>query len=96
MNPENKDMEAIEMSEPAIKKAHDILNYLSSDKETVRLAELRQKAIFDEISRLEGAEEEGIKKTKFLIAKNLLDILDIDIIAQKTGLTIKEVAQLKE
>ncbi|GAA0181015.1 hypothetical protein SH2C18_36080 [Clostridium sediminicola] len=50
------------MADPKIKKAHDILDYLSEDEETIRLAELRKKKIMDEISRLEGAKEEGLKE----------------------------------
>lgn len=36
--------------------------------------------------------EEGIRE----IAKNLLDILSVEMIAKKTGLTIEEVCKLKE
>ncbi|WP_428865120.1 Rpn family recombination-promoting nuclease/putative transposase [Clostridium sediminicola] len=61
-NPEDEVLEEIEMADPKIKKAHDILEYLSEDEETIRLAELRKKKIMDEISRLEGAKEEGLKE----------------------------------
>jgi len=52
--------------------------------------------------REEGREEERIeskkklKQEKLEIAKNLLDILDIETISQKTGLTINEIKNLKE
>jgi len=38
------------MGEPAIRKAITVLDMLSGDPETVRLAELRMKKILDEIS----------------------------------------------
>ncbi|GAH31580.1 unnamed protein product, partial [marine sediment metagenome] len=41
-------------------------------------------------------EEKGLKKGKIEIARNLLDILDIEIISSKTGLTIDEIKILKK
>jgi len=49
--------------------------------------------------RVEGRVEgivEGEKKAKIEIARSLLDILDIDIISLKTGLTVLEIEELKE
>ncbi len=43
----------------AIKKAQEELEYLSGDEEARRIAELREKAIRDEITNLEGARAEG-------------------------------------
>jgi predicted transposase/invertase (TIGR01784 family) len=37
---------------------------------------------------------EGEKQAKIEIAKNLIDILDIETIAQKTGLTIEEIKNI--
>ncbi|MDP4144094.1 MAG: Rpn family recombination-promoting nuclease/putative transposase [Bacillota bacterium] len=51
--------EVNEMGEPAIRKAITVLDMLSRDPETVRLAELRMKRILDEKSMIEGAREEG-------------------------------------
>ena len=42
-----------------IKKAQEELEYLSGDEEARRIAELREKAIRDEITNLEGARAEG-------------------------------------
>ena len=51
-------------------------------------------------SLIEEGKEEGIKagekKKAIEIAKGLLDILSIEIIAQKTGLTVDEVKALKD
>ena len=39
--------------------------------------------------------KKGIKQEKIKLAKNLLDILDTQTIAIKTGLTIEEIEALK-
>lgn len=57
--PEKRVMEVVEMGEPAIRKAITVLDMLSRDPETVRLAELRMKKILDEKSMIEDAKEEG-------------------------------------
>ena len=49
-----------------------------------------------EESLLYTAEKQGEKKAKIEIARNLLDILDIETIAIKTNLTIKELKRLKK
>jgi len=67
--------------------------------------------MMDEISALENAEqkgieqgieqgirrgkEEGAREEKIEIAKKLLDVLDSETIAAKTGLTIDEIERLK-
>lgn len=48
--------------DPVISKAIKVLDSLSNDPETVRLAELRMKKILDERSMLEGAREEARKE----------------------------------
>jgi predicted transposase/invertase (TIGR01784 family) len=40
--------------------------------------------------------EKGEKKAKIEIAKNLLDILDIETISKKTGLTTQEIEKIKK
>ncbi len=44
---------------------------------------------------LDTAREEGREEKAVEIAKNLLDILDVEIIAQKTGLSIEKIKNLK-
>ena len=62
-------------------------------KEELRVTEIGK-------SIIEEGKEEGIKagekKKAIEIAKGLLDILSIEIIAQKTGLTVDEVKALKD
>lgn len=51
-----------------------------------------------EIGREEGREKgvkEGEKKKAIEIAKSLLDVLDIETIALKTGLSVDEINKLK-
>lgn len=59
-----------------------------------------QSAITDRYKRpfaksIQQAEAKAEKEKAIKIAKNLLDVLDIDIICQKTGLSRKEVEQLQ-
>lgn len=61
-NPSEEVLDMIEEHDPAIKKANSVLDYLANDKETMRLYELREKAIHDEVTRLEGAKREGHEK----------------------------------
>ena len=49
----------------------------------------------EEANAIETAKKEGKMEGKIEIAKNLLDILDIETIALKTGLDIEEVRKLK-
>lgn len=93
----------IELQDPAIKKASSVLDYLANDEETIRLYEQRQKAIHDEVTRIEGAKEEGkqegkeqgFKEGQRMIALNLLKQgMDIDLIVQATGLTHEEIEKI--
>ena len=45
-----------------IKEAMDVLYRISGDKEAIMLAEMREKAIMDEQSKLNGARKEGLDK----------------------------------
>ncbi|WP_139490585.1 Rpn family recombination-promoting nuclease/putative transposase [Brevibacillus dissolubilis] len=101
-------LEGVAMDEPAIRKAVDVLKFLSQDKETRRLFEMREKALKDEVSMIHGAKEEGeakgraegisqgIAQSKAKIAKNLISLgMDDHLIVQATGLTPAEIDQLK-
>ncbi len=62
-----------------IKEAMDVLYKISGDKEAIMLAEMREKAIMDEQSRLNGARKEGkaegkIEGLKEAILENLNEI----------------------
>ncbi|HAN09478.1 MAG TPA: hypothetical protein DCP90_02580 [Clostridiales bacterium] len=45
---------------------------------------------------LEQGLEQGIKKGKLEIAKNLIGVLDINTISEKTGLSVEEVIKLED
>ena len=90
-----------------IKKAEKELEYLSGDEETRRLAELREKAIRDELAAIaqardEGKSEgfslgksEGESQNTIKIAKKMLEKqIDIALIMEITGLTKEEIEKL--
>lgn len=84
-----------------IREAVDVLYKISGNKEVIQLADLREKAIKDEISRLKGAKDEGraMGKAEAAIenAMNLLNLgVDIEIVAKGTGLTVNKVTELFE
>lgn len=99
-NPNGEGVESMAIADNDIKSARDILTIISGDKEVKELAELREKSLKDEISRISGAREEGIKegieKEKISNAKNLLKLgVDVEIVAKGTSLSIEEVIALK-
>ncbi len=90
-NPESEEVRNSENNIIEIKTAKNKLIKISSNDEQRRLYELRKKRLLDERSALNRAKkQEAIK-----IAKNLLDVLDDEIISLKTGLTIEEVKKLR-
>ena len=90
------------LRDPEIREAKDELYRLSMDEKERALYFIREKSIRDEISALANAEEKGmergIKKGErnkaIEIAKSLLDVLDIETISIKTGLSIKEIEDI--
>ncbi|MGF9912509.1 Rpn family recombination-promoting nuclease/putative transposase [Paenibacillus ehimensis] len=93
--------EVIAMNEPTLQKAMDTLEFLSQNEEARRLYEMRQKALHDEASMIDGAKEEGKRQGKrekeIEVAKNLLEMgMDVAKIAKATGLPENEVKKLKE
>ena len=82
-----------------VKKAEKALEYLSGDEETRRLAELREKAIRDELATIAQARDEGrnegISYEKIKFAKKMLEKkMDIALIMEMTGLTKEEIEKL--
>ena len=75
----------------AIEKAEQKIEYLSSDEETMRIYYERERSLHERANMISSAE----KKAKLEIAKNLLDILDNETIAEKTGLDIEEIQALR-
>jgi len=94
-----------------IHQAFDVAEFLALPKEQQfsyqqdLKARLDYKNVMDyakEMAKEEGlkeglkeGEEKGKKRKQLEIAKNLLDVLDIEIIALKTGLSIQDIENLK-
>jgi hypothetical protein len=76
----------------AFKQAFEIANKFTWNKKELEYYDSMDLKQADD----ENALQTAIKKEKKEIAKNLLDILDTDIIALKTGLSIQEVEDLKD
>lgn len=93
----SKDMlkELMEM-EPAIKMAEEKLDFLSSDPHTIQLYKAREYAEHEKANLFSSGKEEGIKEGKKEVARALLDVLDDETIALKTGLTTTEVKTLRQ
>jgi predicted transposase/invertase (TIGR01784 family) len=95
------------LKEPCIEDALGRVNEAALSKEELELQHRRHDFILLQQGALELAEEKGVKKGMELgrevgeqakameIARNLLDVLDDAMIAQKTGLSIQEVGTLR-
>lgn len=82
-----------------VKKAEKELEYLSGDEETRRLAELREKAIRDELAAIAQAKDEGINQgislEKIETAKKMLaKKMKINLIMEITGLSKEEIEKI--
>ena len=81
-------------------EAFTIATQTNWNKEELKVYEYMAIKEFDEINALRTAErkgiEKGIEKGKIELVKNLLDILDDETIAQKSGLSIQVVQALRE
>ena len=75
-----------------IGKAEKKIEYLSSDEETMRIYYERERSLHERANMISSAEKRG----KLEVAKNLLDILDNETIALKTGLDIEEIKDLRD
>ena len=91
-------------NEPALRKAMTTLEFLSQDREARMLYEMRQKALRDHISAIEGAREQGRLEGRergrlegrVEVARNMLAMgLDVELIAQATGLAREKLEELK-
>ena len=70
--------------------------YVSQDKEFLHRTNLRDIALSDYTTAMNDAKDEGMKEERLKNAISLLDVLDINIIAEKFKLTSKEIEKLKE
>lgn len=92
--------ESIENPEnPHINRDREIINKSAEIIEETKItpqerAKAKDEAEWEEVK--EKSYEEGEEKTKKEIAKNLLDVLDVETISKKTGLSKEEIEKLKE
>ena len=94
--PDSELVQELEKVEADIKEAKAELVRLSGDRKERERYEKRRESRLNEVSALAYAEEKGAKKEKIEIAKNLLDVLDDEIISLKTGLSVEEVKQIRK
>lgn len=99
LDPQSEKVRGLELSIEEIRQAKDELIRMSNDSTQRQLYDMRANSLRDKISELNAAERKGIEKgkkeEKMAIARNLLDILDNEIIALKTGLTTLDVEKLR-
>lgn len=91
--PDNMDMD------PAIQEAYEQLGKIKLTKSEEAVYAEKSQALVDEEKILKKLQErslhEGEKKKAIEIAKNLLDVLDIRTIADKTGLPVGDIINMK-
>ena len=98
-NPESKEVASYMEHNESMKKAKEKLNTMSEDERIRRLAELREKAILDELEvkayNYRKGKNDGLKQRNKEIAKKLKQKgLDIDFIIEITNLTKEEIEKL--
>lgn len=89
---------------PEIEKAFRLANQANLTREELEDVEHREIFIQDQRNAIikatrlgiEQGIEQGKKKAQIEIARQLLDILDEELVSQKTGLTLEEVRQLQQ
>lgn len=92
--------EMMEVDE-VIREAHERMEYLRSDEETRRLYALREKALHDRASLMQDARDAGLKEgmekgVQQVALKLLASGTDMALISQATGLSLKQLEQLRE
>jgi predicted transposase/invertase (TIGR01784 family) len=96
-DPENKNMEVLQMKNPQIKKAMSVLEFISSDREARKLYEAREKDLRDRLGQIAYAREEGEYKKALETSKRMIrDGMPLDVISKYTELTIEELEKLKK
>ncbi len=100
-HPESELVEELEKIEIEIKEAKAELIRLSGNKKERERYEKRRESLFNKLSALDSAREEGIeqglKQRNIEIAKNAIKTgLDNNTIVKLTGLSLKEVAELRD
>ncbi|MGU8438679.1 Rpn family recombination-promoting nuclease/putative transposase [Clostridium perfringens] len=96
--PESETVKILETTDEILRNAKAQLYKISLDKDSIARYREFEKRMYDETSALNSAKregkEEGRVEEKRNIAKSLLDVLDIETISKKTGLSIEEIKRL--
>ena len=100
-NPNDEEVFEIMKTNKEIEEAMKKLEEIQSDRELMRIIDLKRKAIWDENQAKYAAEvvgmERGIKKGIKQTAINMLkEKIDIELISKVTGLTKTEIEELKK
>ncbi|WP_160692056.1 DUF1835 domain-containing protein [Clostridium sp. C2-6-12] len=83
------------MREMEIKISPKGLEYLSTDPEAILFWKNKEAEIEKELDTINEAKKQGRMEEKISITKKLMDVLDLEVIAEKTGLTIGQVKNLE-
>jgi hypothetical protein len=83
------------MREMEIKITSKGLELLSTDSEAMLFWQNKEAEIQKELDSINEAKNQGRMEEKMNIAKKLIDVLDVEVIAEKTGLTIGQVKNLE-
>ncbi len=99
-DPESEKVRNLELSIEEIREAKDELIRMSNDEEQRALYEMRAKILKDKVSALNKARQEGIeqgiKQRNRELAINLLDLLEDEVISERTGVPLEEVIALRK
>ena len=71
------------------------LERLSSDPDAVALYRAREDSAHERANLISTGIQKGIEQRNIELAINLLDVLDDELISQKTDVPIEKVAQLR-
>jgi len=85
-----------EFKESAVEKAFEIVAQARWKLIDLELYDRQVDAVRCQKSQLASAIREGMEKKQLEIARNFLDILDVETVAKKTGLTVEQVEALKK
>jgi predicted transposase/invertase (TIGR01784 family) len=81
--------------EPAISHAFQVAKQSRLSRKELEVLEKREMFIHDNRNSILLAEKQARKAEKLAIARQLLDVLDVETIARKTGLSLEELRSLQ-
>ena len=85
------------MTVEEIKEAKEELFRISSNEKERMLYEDRRASLLDKVSALENAERKGEYNKAIESARNFLNLgINVEIVAQGTGLSLEEVNKIKD